>query len=100
MIVPAQHSLARLTIVPLDPTALPRALELAAQLRALDIPVITHTEPGSLKSQLRYVDRIGCRYVVLIGENELALGTLTIKDMHTGESFAGTLADIESLLEL
>lgn len=98
IIKPTQQSLAEAIIMPLDDVAVPRALEVASHLRALGTATIVHTEPGAMKKKFRYADRMGSRYVVVIGENELALGKLSIKDMQTGETTSGSLSDLESLL--
>ncbi len=98
IIKPTQQSLAEAIIMPLDDVAIPRALEVASHLRALGAATITHTEPGAMKKKFRYADRMGCRYVVVIGENELATSALSIKDMQTGETTSGLLSDLESLL--
>jgi histidyl-tRNA synthetase len=98
VIKPTQQSLARAIIMPLDDNAVPKALEVASHLRALGTATIVHTEPGAMKKKFRYADRMGCRYVVVIGENELATGVLSIKDMESGESFEGRTEDLEQLL--
>ena len=98
VIKPAQQSLAQVIVMPLDDATVPRALEVASHLRALGTPTIVHTEPGAMKKKFRYADRMGCRYVVVIGENELATGELSIKDMESGESFVGQTEDLEQLL--
>lgn len=98
VIKPAQQSLAGVIILPLDDTAIARALEVASRLRALGTATIVHTEPGVMKKKFRYADRMGCRYVVVIGENELARGVLSIKNMESGESSDGSMSDLEGLL--
>ena len=98
VIKPAQQSLAQVIVMPLDDATVPRALEVASHLRTLGTPTIIHTEPGAMKKKFRYADRMGCRYVVVIGENELATGELSIKDMESGESFVGQTEDLEQLL--
>ncbi len=98
VIKPTQQSLAKVIVMPLDDAAIPRALEVASRLRARGAATITHTEPGAMKKKFRYADRMGCRYVVVIGETELATGMLSIKDMQTGETTTGSLNDLENLL--
>jgi histidyl-tRNA synthetase len=39
----------------------------------------------SLKSQLRLAGRLGVRYTVILGEDELRGGTVTVRDMQRGE---------------
>ncbi len=98
VITPTQQSLAKVIVMPLDDAAIPRALEVASHLRALGSATITHTEPGAMKKKFRYADRMGCRYVVVIGESELATGALSVKDMQTGETSSALLSNLESLL--
>jgi histidyl-tRNA synthetase len=60
-----------------------RALQLCEHLRGVlpDVNVQTHTGPGSLKSQLRQADRLASRIAVLLGDEELAQGLVTVKPM-------------------
>jgi len=98
VIKPTQQSLAQVIIMPLDNNAVPKALEIASHLRTLNVATIVHAEPGAMKKKFRYADRMGCRYVVVIGENELATGTLSVKDMESGESFEAKTEDLEQYL--
>lgn len=95
VIVPVQQSLAEVIVMPIDDAATSRALEVASSLRAVGIATIVYTEPGAMKKKFRYADRMGCRYTVVIGENELAAGTLSLKDMQSGTS---TELDLTGLL--
>ncbi len=98
VIQPSQQSLARVIVIPLDEAAVGRALEVASGLRAEGTPTIVHTEPGTMKKKFRYADRMGCRYVVIIGENELANNVLSVKDMESGESFEIREESLKQLL--
>lgn len=98
VIAPAQQSLARVIVMPLDEAAVERALEVASGLRSQGTPTIVHTEPGAMKKKFRYADRMGCRYVVIIGENELANNVLSVKDMESGESYELREESLKQLL--
>jgi len=98
VIKPTQQSLAQVIIMPLDNNAVPKALEIASHLRTLNVATIVYAEPGAMKKKFRYADRMGCRYVVVIGENELATGALSVKDMESGESFEAKTEDLEQYL--
>ena len=37
-----------------------------------------------MKSQLKAVDRLGCKYAIIIGDNELAEGAAILRDMESG----------------
>ena len=88
VIVPNKQSLANVIVISLSDGQISQALGIASQLRAADVPVILYTEPGSMKKKMKYADRMGCEYVMLIGENEAATNTVTLKNMSTGESRA------------
>ncbi len=98
VIKPSQQSLAKVIVMPLDNAGVTRALEVASHMRALGTATIVHTEPGAMKKKFRYADRMGCRFVVIIGEAELSSGVLSIKDMEGGETFEGDEKILEKLL--
>ena len=52
---------------------------------------------GGFKSQMRQADRSGARFCLILGEDELASGTVSVKDMAGGEQRKIALADIESI---
>ncbi len=56
------------------------ALDLAEDLRAADLAAISEFAAGSLKAGLRKAGRRGCRWVALIGEDEIAAGTVVLRD--------------------
>ncbi len=45
---------------------------------------ISH-EKKSLKSQMKLADRLGARYALIIGDEELARDVVKVRDMETGE---------------
>lgn len=62
------------------------ALTLAEELRD-ELPWLeleTLAGGGSLKSLLRRADRSGAGYALILGEDEAAAGTVTLKDLRTG----------------
>ncbi len=91
VIKPSKQSLAEVIVMPMGDEQIPRALEVASQLRMDDVPVIMYTEPTNMKKKMKYADRMGSRYVVVIGEAELATGMLSVKDMQKGESFQASI---------
>jgi len=53
----------------------------------------------SLKAQMKYADKIGARYTMVVGTDELAQGTVQLKNMKTGEQTpcvlsASTIAEV------
>jgi len=60
-------------------------LPLLAGLRESGIPAEIFPDAAKLKKQLDYANRKKIPFVVLVGENEMKDGRLTMKDMKTGE---------------
>ena len=59
------------------------ALNVAAKLRAAGCSVV-HCGGGSAQRQFRTADREHVRFVIVTGEDEMAAGTMTLKDMRDG----------------
>jgi histidyl-tRNA synthetase len=71
-----------------------RCLQLADQLHDSGIHAEVYPENAKLRKQFAYADKKGIPYVVLIGENELATGMVSVKDMKTGEQFSTTFESL------
>jgi len=62
-----------------------RAFLLAHTLRSRGLWIETGYGDASLRSQMRRADRLGARYVIVIGEDELKTGDAELKDMGSGQ---------------
>ena len=63
-----------------------KAFEIAASLRKAGIfAEIDHME-RSVKAQFKYADKLGAKYVAVIGGNELVESVMNVKNMENGES--------------
>ncbi|MBY6032094.1 histidine--tRNA ligase [Marinobacter daepoensis] len=63
------------------------AMALAETLRN-ELPgamVVSHCGGGSFKSQMKKADRSGARYAIILGENEIAQGTVGLKPLRDDE---------------
>ncbi|HEY3418431.1 MAG TPA: histidine--tRNA ligase [Armatimonadota bacterium] len=58
-----------------------QALPLATTLRRADIPTALNYGARSLKAQMKEADRQNARFVVILGEDELARGEVMLRDM-------------------
>ena len=74
-------------------------LTLAVQLREAGIVTEIYPDSGKLKKQMKYADQKQIPYVVLVGEDEISSGFLTVKNMKSGEQSAWTLAQLISRLK-
>ena len=61
------------------------AFLLATELRRAGLSAELDYTHRSLKAQMRDAGRLGAKLAVLIGEDELASGTVTLRDMVTGD---------------
>ena len=60
------------------------SLSLAASLRQAGLSVICYPEAAKLPKQFKYADRLGIRLAAVIGPDEAANGTVTLKDLSNG----------------
>ncbi|KGI77949.1 histidine--tRNA ligase [Oleiagrimonas soli] len=74
-------------VTQMDEAHLADYLALANELRAGGIATETVMEGGKLGKQFKYADRAGIRFVLVLGDEELAKGTVTVKDMRRNDQF-------------
>ena len=61
------------------------AIAFATAIRRIGIRAQIYGEDRRFKAKLAYADKLGIPFAVFIGEDELAAGKVTVKDMTTGE---------------
>ena len=72
------------------------AFELVEKCREAGINTEIYPEASKFQKQIKYADRKNYPYVVIIGDEEMSSGLLTLKNMKTGEQFK---MNFENLLE-
>jgi histidyl-tRNA synthetase len=87
-----------IAIVPIGEQAEWNALPIAEQLRTAGF-VVDLGYSGNLQRRMRRADRIGARAAVIFGMDELAAGTLTLRDFDSGEQSAVQRDQIVSRLK-
>ncbi|MBN2045424.1 MAG: histidine--tRNA ligase [Anaerolineales bacterium] len=68
-----------------DQSLLQESLKLANSLRQAGIKVTSQLTPSKLGKQFKYADRIGAKFAIVVGPDEAANNTVTIKNLATGE---------------
>ena len=63
-------------------------IPVAASLRAVGIACEIYPDNTKLKKQFEYADRKGIPYLAIVGDQEMAAGTVTLKDLATGQQQA------------
>ncbi len=90
-----------LYIAPMGEKAALKATELCARLREDGFEAQTDICGRGLKAQMKYADKIGALYSVVLGDNELETDTCALKCMATGETTEVKISDIsEALLKV
>jgi histidyl-tRNA synthetase len=81
----AEPSKCDIYFVPMGEKAEETALQLTASLRKDGIFALTDVVGRGLRAQMKYADKIGARFTMVIGDNELESGEAVLKNMQTGE---------------
>jgi len=85
IIMPEKSSPTEVLLIAADQEALPRLLELGAELRNSGIVAENYLENKKLVKQFDYADKLKIPYCVVMGERELAQNVVQVKNMNTGE---------------
>ena len=75
-----------LFIVAMGEKATLKAVEIAKDMRDEGFSVVYDLNGRSLRAQMKYADKLGAKFNVVIGDNEVENKVVTLKDMATGES--------------
>lgn len=81
----------RLYLANIGPAGRAAAARLCAQLRGMDIYAESDIVGRGLKAQMKYADKLGAQYTVVLGDTELENGEAELKAMATGEKRSVTL---------
>ena len=76
-----------------------KAQALAYQLRKAGIKADCDTVERSVKAQMKYANKIGAKYSVILGDSELENGKVELKEMATSEKSEVALADLLDILK-
>jgi histidyl-tRNA synthetase len=87
-------------VTQMDPAQLPTYLAVATELRNAGIATEVVLEGGKLGKQFKYADRAGIRFVVVLGEDEIAKGVVTVKDLRREDQFEVARADLVKALRV
>lgn len=96
--IPEAASVA-LYIAPMGERARVEAQEIVYKLRQSGVSVDTdHMERG-LRASMKYADKLGARYTIVLGDNELDAREVDVKCMATGESDTVKIDDLAEYLK-
>ena len=76
-----------------------QSLQYVVKLRANGIPAEIYPDSTKMKKQMSYANDKNVAYVAMVGETEMANGTIALKCMETGEQENLTIDDVISKLK-
>jgi len=88
-----EPSRCELYIAPMDEAARPEAMRLAMTLRQSGSRVEYDLANRTFKAQMKYADKLGADYLLVLGSDELATKQAKLKNMKTGEQIPISLGD-------
>ncbi len=94
-----KKSLTKIFVIPVSEHEIPAAQQTASKLRSSGINTDMDLLGRSIGKNFAYVDALGIPFAVVIGEEEVRAGTLTVKNMKTGEQKKVKIEDLISSLK-
>ena len=76
-----------------------RAIEVGAMLRKNDINTDVYLENKKIKAKFKYANRLNVPYVAIIGEEEEENGTVSLKNMETGDQKEVSIDELITILK-
>ena len=86
-------------IAPLGPGVNKEAARLARELRRHDIVIELGDETFRLKKSLETASKLGAKYALIAGENELSTGVFALKNLGTGEQKAVPRTELARVIQ-
>ncbi|WP_448100818.1 histidine--tRNA ligase [Luteibacter jiangsuensis] len=99
-LVSTAQSTVDVLVTQMDAAQLPTYLAVAGELRSAGIATEVVLDGGKLGKQFKYADRAGIRFVVVLGEDEIAKGVVTVKDLRREDQFEVSRADLVKTLRV
>lgn len=84
-------------VIPMT-SACESAIVLAQQLRESGLRVQLYSEQRKFKQKMSYADKLGVPFVVLLGEDEIAAGKCSVKNMRNGEQTTVSAGEAAALM--
>ncbi|MFC1942787.1 histidine--tRNA ligase, partial [Chloroflexota bacterium] len=76
-----------------------KSIKIASELRQAGISAIAATGTKSLKAQMRQANSLNVRYALIIGDDEVRTGTVTVRDMSSARQSTAPIDDLPGLLK-
>jgi histidyl-tRNA synthetase len=80
-------------VIALDRARMGDYLTAAAEIRAAGMAAEVYLGESGMRAQMKYADRRSSPAAVILGEDEIAAGVVTVKDLDQGRAMAAAIAD-------
>jgi histidyl-tRNA synthetase len=97
--LPSQEFSSDLFIIPLGDESKEEVLTIAQRLRASGVKTEIAFGNRALKGAMKAADKSGARYVIVLGEAELAAGTVDLKRMSDGVTSSVKIEQLQDELK-
>lgn len=87
-------------VCPMGDQARQKAFQLVMELRGQGIKADMDHCQKSLKAQMKYANKLGVRYTAVLGEEEIAAGQITLRDMENSTEKKVPIGEIGANLDL
>ena len=82
-----------MVVIAFDAARMADYFAVAAELRGAGVPAEVYLGASGMKAQMKYADRRLAPAAVILGEDEIAAGTVTVKDLDLGRELAAGVTD-------
>jgi histidyl-tRNA synthetase len=93
-------STVQVLVTQMDSAHLPDCLAIASELRHAGFNTEVVMEASKIAKQFRYADRAGIRFVLVLGDDELAAGKVTVKDLRREDQFQVDRSELAATLRV
>jgi histidyl-tRNA synthetase len=98
MSVPVLDRRPQVVVVTVGEAARAQGVQVLDALRAAGVRADGDLLSRDLRGQLKYADRVGAAFAAVIGDDEVAAGVVTVREMGTGEQGAVPRVDLAAAL--
>lgn len=86
VVKPTSQTPAELVISSIGSDDIPFATSVASGLRSSGVSVLTYFDEVSVGKKFKYADKLGIKYIAVVGESERQAGKVSLKNMESGET--------------
>ena len=90
---PAGEVRGPVVVIAFDQARMSDYFGIAAELRNAGVPAEVYLGSSGMRAQMKYADRRLSPAAIIVGDDELAAGTVTIKDLDLGRALASGVSD-------